>query len=114
MRKSQKILELEKQLAAKERELKNTQFELKCAEGNLKRFEKYVAELKKKTELIPTDCEMGPWCQACAFSKLYSIAKNIHTDNRGNFVVKDDNFYICNKNGSCKNFVPEVKDHVNM
>lgn len=53
---------------------------------------KKCEELCKLDEVIPEDCEKGPWCKACEFVRSFNLG-------RWNVV------YACSKGKSCKNFV---------
>lgn len=89
-----RIKQLEAQLADKDRKIY--------------RLEDLLARNEKKFELVqsmlgskPEDCRMGEYCKACAFSKAYLVFNHRRDD--------FDTMYLCNKAGSCQNYVQKEK-----
>lgn len=59
-----------------------------------------IEEIGKLQENIPDDCEKGPWCRSCEFSRVFHYREYDHYSN-WNFEFA----YACGKGKSCKHFI---------
>jgi hypothetical protein len=89
-----KIEQLEAQLADKDRKIHRL-------EDLLARNEKKLELIQNTLDSTPADCKPSEYCKVCSFSKAYMVF-NRHTDDF-------DVMYLCNKAGSCQNFVQKEK-----
>ena len=88
--KKKEIQRLNAVIRENERKIKRLESLLESAE---KRFEC----MEKRIKSTPEDCVIGEYCRACSFAKAYSMY-NRH-------VGELELVYLCNKAGSCENFV---------
>lgn len=94
MTKRKRIEQLEAQLADKDRKIHRL-------EDTLARNETKLKSIQNTLDSTPEDCKLGGYCKACSFSKAYFVF-NHRTDDF-------DVIYLCNKAGSCQNFVQKEK-----
>ena len=88
--KRQRIEQLEAQLREKDRKIARL-------EDLLANDEIRFDNMQKTMESTPSDCKPGQYCSACSFAKLYVM--------RDRRLGGLKSVYLCNKGGSCENFV---------
>ena len=98
MTKSARIKELESIIEIKDRSIAHHEKLLKDLENKFADVEHELNEIAQVKSATPSDCTPGEWCSACKFSEEYFLRD--HFTGYGNRIV-----HLCNKAGSCVNFV---------
>lgn len=65
-------------------------------------LERSLEEIDLAMKSTPEDCKPGEYCEACHFGRTYTI-RRLHVG-----VTYEKNIHLCNKAGSCENFVQKV------
>ena len=91
---------------SKKKRIEQLEAQIREKDRKIHRLEDLIANHEMKFEAIqrsldstPEDCKPGEYCKGCSFRKAYRIF-NRRTD-------VFDTMYVCNKAGSCPNFVQQ-------
>jgi len=88
------VVKQKKQIEAelKAKDLKNSALRNELSEYIFK-----FREVQKTVDSTPSDCKLGGYCKSCEFSRTYNLYNY--------FEGKYEHVILCDKDGSCNNFV---------
>lgn len=98
-----KIRELECKIDDLEDGIKERDERIKELTSANEALERSLDEIDLAMKSTPEDCKPGEYCEACHFSKRY-VVRGYY----GGFCDVKRDIFLCNKAGTCTNFVQKV------